>query len=120
MQVIKDINVLLDDYKNTGFKLFEFDSEIKYCYKESLQDMSMDLILRNCTLRRKMECGLISDYDVYVERVKIRVEYELINTCIAIIDGSIKSVSVFLQVLQDIYNSDTEKQMTYDLAKLKK
>lgn len=120
MDVIKDINKLMDEYKNTGFKLFEFDSDMKYCYKESLQEMSMELVTKNCTLKKKMDSGIINAYDVYVERIKIRIEYELINTCIAIIDGSVKSVNVFMQILQDIYNSDTEKQLTYDLAKLKK
>lgn len=120
MDILKELDELINGYKDTGFKLFEFEDDMKKCYEESLKETLVDLAIRNNNINKKLTNGDIDEYNAYSERYKIRVEHELINACLAIIDGDIKSANVYVQVLYDIYGSKDENRLLYDLAKLKR
>lgn len=120
METVEYLTKLVEDYKSTGLKLFDYDDDMKDCYEESLKQLLLELTIRNNQLNKKIEVGDIDEYELYSERYKIRVEIELINACIAIIDESIEHASVFCQAVNDIYNLNSEKQLLYNLAKLKR
>lgn len=120
MDTVEYLNKLVEDYKSTGLKLFDYDEDMKECYEESLKQLLLELAVKNNRLNKKMEDNEINEYELYSERYKIRVEIELINACIAILDGSINHASIFFQAVNDIYGMKSEKQLLYNLAKLQR
>lgn len=121
MEVIKELKELVKNYDSVTLKLFDHVmNDMTEYYEETLKQQLVDLAITNSDINKKLANNEINEYDAYIERYKLRVEHELVNACIAIIDEDIPSISVYNQVVDDIYGSKAESRLLYDLAKLKR